>query len=132
MKQEKTNIVTLEGLEFFAYHGVSDQEQSIGNKYQVDVSVFGDFKNVILSDSINDAVNYSNIYQVIKIEMERRSRLLEHLAGRIMKSIFECFDDINKAEVSVYKYNPPIGGVGKWAKITLNYDRNTWEKEFED
>ena len=43
-------MVSLEGLEFFAYHGYYDEEQKVGNKYSVDVTVRADLKAAAVED----------------------------------------------------------------------------------
>ena len=119
------DIVSLEGLEFFAYHGYYREEQKVGNKYAVDIKVIADFHQAARDDSLAETVNYELLYKVIETEMKIRSRLLENIGERIANAVFDTFDQIEKIEVSVSKFNPPIGGVCTRAKITIKRERKT-------
>ena len=62
------------------------------------------------SDNLKDAVNYQQAYQIVKAQMDRKSYLLENIAGRILNALYEEMEGIKKAKVKVSKLNPPIGG----------------------
>jgi dihydroneopterin aldolase len=51
--------------------------------------------------------------------MRQSARLLEHIAHRIIQEIRASYPELQSVEVSVSKFNPPIGGVCQRAKITL-------------
>ena len=102
--------IELRDMEFFAHHGCFEQERVIGNRFVVNLSVVTDSKKAAESDNINDAVNYQILYDIVAREMEIPSHLLEHVAGRILKSIRKVFPVIVSAEVSIDKLNPPLGG----------------------
>ena len=116
-------LVSLRGLEFFAYHGYYDEEQKVGNKYSVDVTVRADLKKAAVQDTLSETVNYESLYNIVKDHMQVRSRLLEHIGYEIIQSVFEEFQQVGWVEVSIVKYNPPIGGVCKEARVTLTQER---------
>ncbi len=111
--------IALEGLEFFAYHGFYDEEQKIGNKYAVDIIITTDFSEAARRDRLRATVNYEDVYRVVVAVMKQPARLLEHIAHRIIQEIRQQYPDVQTVEVSVSKFNPPIGGVCHRAKITL-------------
>jgi dihydroneopterin aldolase len=47
-------VIILEGLEFFAYHGVSDAERQTGNKYIVDIKIISDTNRFLLDKLITE------------------------------------------------------------------------------
>ena len=96
--------ISLEGLDFFAYHGVSQEEQGIGNRYSVDVEVHADFSEAAKSDDLDGTIDYSVLYRLIKIEMEISSKLLENMGARIVASIFKEFSTITKINLTVSKF----------------------------
>ncbi len=106
-------------MEFFAYHGFYKEERKIGNKYNVDVNVEADLEKAARKDRLSATLDYESIYRIIQEEMRKPSKLLEHIARQIIKQIYVHFPDIHSVEVSVAKYNPPVGGVCKWARVTL-------------
>ncbi len=111
--------IALEGMEFFAYHGHFDEEQKIGNKYSIDVTIDTDLSTPANSDSLKDTIDYGKIYQMVHIVMQKKHRLLEHVGHEIIDAIKANFNKIERIEVVVSKYNPPIGGVCNKAKIKL-------------
>ena len=115
--------ITLEGMEFFAHHGYYKEEQVIGNKFAVDISVSTDIAGAAEHDEIRETVNYEAMYRIIRKEMNQPTKLLEHIGKRIMDAIFREFPAIYDVEVSISKYNPPVGGICQKATVTLSEER---------
>ncbi len=109
----------LKGLRFHAFHGVLPQERLTGNDYEVDLTISYDFKPVVKSDDLNDTLNYAEVYEVVKEVMAQPCQLVEHVAGRIGKSIIERWPTIFKVHVTVLKLNPPMGADCKGAGVHL-------------
>jgi dihydroneopterin aldolase len=100
----------LQGMEFFSYHGCFKEEQIIGAKYLVDLTVELDTSQAEVSDRLNDTLNYTSLYSVIKQEMEQKSFLIEHVAYRIKESLKQSHGNIESIELKISKINPPVGG----------------------
>ncbi|MBQ9725625.1 MAG: dihydroneopterin aldolase [Neisseriaceae bacterium] len=62
-----------------------------------------------ITDNIDDTVDYSKVYAVIKQEMSVSSHLLEHVGRRIISAIKKEFKDIEKISLKISKLNPPVG-----------------------
>jgi 7,8-dihydroneopterin aldolase/epimerase/oxygenase len=112
-------LISLEGLEFFAYHGAFAEEQNIGNRYAVDVSIETDFTTAAETDKLKETVNYGDVYNSIREVMHQKHKLLEHVGYSIIQKIRMQYPNIQQVEVSVSKFNPPIGGVCERAKVTM-------------
>lgn len=106
-------------MEFFAYHGFYDEEQKIGNKYSVSITLSLDLSKPGLSDKLSDTVSYEEVYKVVKKIMEKPTRLLENIANNISEALFTTYNRIESSEISVSKYNPPIGGVCEKAEVII-------------
>lgn len=106
-------------MEFFAYHGFYDEEQKIGNKYSVTITLCLDLSKPGLSDKLSDTVSYEEVYKVVKKIMENPTRLLENIANNISEALFTTYQQIESSEISVSKYNPPIGGVCEKAEVII-------------
>lgn len=111
--------IALEGMEFFAFHGFYDEEQKIGNKYGVDLNIQTDLHAAAASDNLGETVNYERLYLLVLKEMAQPARLLEHLGYRIIEGIIQEFPFVQQVQVSVSKFNPPLGGICHKAKVTL-------------
>jgi dihydroneopterin aldolase len=113
-------LIQLEGMEFFSYHGHYREEQIIGNYFIVDLSLTGDCEKAAQTDNLDDALNYQTAYKIVKKEMQTKSNLLEHIAGRILDSLFQNFSHITHASVKVSKINPAMGGKIEKVSVTLS------------
>ena len=111
--------LTLDSMEFFAYHGCFDEEQLIGGKFIVDLSFDVRTSEAEKTDLLSKTVNYQKVYETVRREMEIKSHLIEHVARRILDAIYNQFPPVSKITVTVSKINPPVGGkVGK-ISVTL-------------
>lgn len=119
--QENTmGIIEIEGMEFYAYHGHFKQEQIVGNKFLVNVSIETDCDKAGISDHLHDALDYQKVYNLIKEEMDEKSFLLEHICNRILDRLYAEFTTIGKATIKVSKINPPMGGQIKKVSVTMS------------
>jgi dihydroneopterin aldolase len=80
--RQKKVWIGLEGMEFYAYHGVYEEERKIGGKYIVDVLVHTNAKDAELHDDLNGTVNYEQIYKVVDQNMQQPVKLIERLAQK--------------------------------------------------
>lgn len=115
--------VALEGLEFFAYHGYYEEEQKLGNKYEVNIEVDADLEKAAKEDVLSGTINYEAIYNIVREEMLVSSKMLEHVVGRIIKRSFDSFPEATGVKVELSKFNPPIKGVCRKAKVTMHKKR---------
>lgn len=111
--------IQIENMEFYAFHGHYKEEQKVGNKFMVDLKIETDMTKPAESDNLKDAVNYQQAYQIVKRQMEKKSYLLENIAGRILNAIHEEMEGIKKVTVKVAKINPPMGGKIGSVSVTL-------------
>lgn len=119
-----SSFISLENICFHASHGVMEQEKTVGGDFVVSVRVSYPTAKAMQSDDINDTLNYATLYKIIKEEMQKPSRLLEHVAGRIAENIFSAFPLADKLSVKITKQNPPIGGDMDGACIELHLERD--------
>jgi 7,8-dihydroneopterin aldolase/epimerase/oxygenase len=118
--------IILEGMEFFAYHGCYHEEQVIGTKFIVDLTVETDTSVAEANDHLKDTLSYVSFYHVVKKEMEEKSHLLEHVAGRIMNSLKHEFPQLTTIELKISKVNPPVGGKMQKVGFALS-----WQKQID-
>lgn len=103
-------LIHIEGMEFYAFHGHYEEEQIVGSRFLVDLTLETDMEKPAMSDNLRDAVNYQQAYAIIKAQMDKKSHLLENIASRIMDAIWSEMTGIKKARIKVSKMNPPVGG----------------------
>lgn len=115
--------VKVDNIRVYAHHGCLKEETAIGSEYRVDVSVNANLAKASLSDRLSDTVDYVHINHIVKEEMNTPSKLLEHVGKRIVTRIFDEITIVNKAQVSVSKINPPIGGDVEKVTVVLKEKR---------
>lgn len=114
------NRVELIGMKFYSHHGCFEEERVIGNKFEVSFWAEADLSLPAKTDDINDALNYQEVYNVIKEQMGQPSHLLESVARRILDAVKERFPYIENAQVTIDKLNPPLGGEVYASRVTMS------------
>ena len=116
------NKVIIEGLRIYAFHGVMEQERTIGSYFIVDAEVTTDFSAAMENDDLCGTVSYADIFDTIKKEMAIPSKLIEHAGGRIAKAIIDRFPNVSAVKLKILKENPPMGAdcQGAGIEITIN------------
>ncbi len=117
-------IIKLKNIRTYSYHGCLIEEGKIGSDYSVDLEVKTDLRKSALSDHLEDTVDYVLLNRIVEEEMAIRSNLLEHVAHRIIKRIFDEVAAISRITLAVSKLNPPIGGDVEAVTIEMEEYRN--------
>ena len=102
--------IRLQNIRTFSFHGCLNEEASIGSDYRIDLEVKCNLKQSSQSDELKDTVDYVHLNKIVVEEMAIRSKLLEHVAHRIITRIFSEIPSISRILLAVSKLNPPIGG----------------------
>lgn len=115
----KTTI-EIDNIQFYAYHGVLEQERVVGNRFSVSVRLEADVMEATQTDELSATISYADVCAVVSREMQIPSQLLEHVCGRIYRALHAAFPSILRLQVSVYKYNPPGCGETERAGVTIS------------
>jgi len=117
--------ILIEGLEFYAHHGATDEEQQIGHRYVVDLVLETSTRAAGSSDRLEDTVSYSAVAQaVMKLGTESRFRLMETLAEQIAVMVLEQHPAVQSVRVKVSKRLPPAGIVMERAGVEITRRRD--------
>jgi dihydroneopterin aldolase len=99
--------IALNDLKFHSRHGLYAEETTAGGEFVVNVIInFNPAHLPVLS--LDDTVNYVDVYELIKKRMDVAEQILEKLAYRIANDILQLDDKINTVEIEVFKQHPPI------------------------
>ena len=106
-----TDEILLEGMRFYAYHGVNPEERALGQRFLVDVVMAVDLRRPGQSDDLADTVSYSAVYKVVRgiVEGEPRN-LIEAVAEEIAAEILTGFPPVARVTVTVRKPEVPMKG----------------------
>ena len=114
--------ITLNKMRFFARHGVAEQERIVGNWFEVSLTIHCDMRRAIENDDLNGTINYAEVHNLIKTEMDTPSALLEHVAGRIVGAITSHYaGKVTGGTVTVAKPHPPLKCQLESVAVTIDF-----------
>lgn len=116
-------VIKLKNIRLYCYHGCLKEETLIGSDYLVNLKVTSSLGKASKTDHLQDTVDYVYLNAIVKREMAIPSKLLEHVAKRIIDGIFNELPTVNNVKISVAKINPPIGGDVEAVSVTLKETR---------
>jgi len=96
-------------MSFYGYHGETQAERTLGNRFRVDVEVRLDLTVAGRTDDIADTLDYSRAFSLVREVVEdQQYRLIEAIAARIAASLL-AEPEVASVKVRVGK-QPPIAG----------------------
>jgi dihydroneopterin aldolase len=103
--------ILLEGMRFYAFHGVNPEEQALGQRFTVDVVLAVDLHRAGQSDNLAHTVSYSAVYKVVRAIVEGEPRqLIEAVAEEIASVVLTEFPPVAQISVTVRKPEVPMKG----------------------
>lgn len=106
------NQIKIASLEFYAFHGCNKEERDKGGAFTVDVEIDFDFTASAEKDDLSLTLDYAKITELVQLEMDTPSKLIETVTKRILDKILLLSKKSKiKAErllVRVTKLNPPL------------------------
>ncbi|WP_114009090.1 dihydroneopterin aldolase [Cohaesibacter intestini] len=120
--------IILRDLAFFAYHGVYQEEASLGQRFYFDLDCFLDLRPAGKSDDDGDTVRYDHIAKRVEtIVTERRFQLIEALAEAVAEDLLRNMDKIEAIRVKVRKPEAPIPAIVKDIAVEINRTRKDYD-----
>ena len=113
--------ISLRNVRFRAFHGVLPQERQVGGDFLVTVRVGYPLERAMETDNVDDTLDYSALYALVEREMAEPSKLLEHVAGRIVKAITTSFPEVTSVDLELTKLNPPMGADSEGAAVEVHF-----------
>lgn len=112
--------IRIEKLRIRAFHGVLEQERSVGGDFLVSLRIGYPWRLAMESDNVKDTLDYAAVYRLVQREMAVPSQLLEHVAGRIASALQNEFPQIMSIDLWLTKVTPPMGGDCEGAGVELH------------
>ena len=116
--------IILEKMDFYGYHGVYPEENKLGQRYRVDLTLYVDLKTAGQTDDLNNSVNYAEIYTLCKEIVEGKPfNLIEAVAEKIAQDVFVHHKRVKACAVKVIKPDPPIPGHYQSVAVEIERER---------
>lgn len=112
--------IILNGMKFRTHIGTTEEERNAGNDITINLSYSTDTLTPGISDDLNDAVDYSLIFQAVKKETLTPCNLIENLAHRILTRLQKEFPQISEVKLQLFKHYPQVDGNLECSGIEIN------------
>jgi dihydroneopterin aldolase len=100
--------IILKGIRFHGYHGTSESERQVGQKYEVDAELICSLAAAGCTDDLGQTVDYAEVVDlIIETGTEKSFHLIEALAERAASKILNRFA-VDEVRLTVKKLSPPI------------------------
>lgn len=110
MTKMATYRIALENIRLYGYHGATQNERELGQRFEVDVEIIADLSEAVATDDMKKTVNYEKVYRLVESEVvKERYHLLEAMADKIARDILREFGALEVA-VRIRKPSVPIAG----------------------
>jgi 7,8-dihydroneopterin aldolase/epimerase/oxygenase len=113
--------IQLHQLQFRAYHGLHEEEKINGNDFEVDAVIHYHPQKII--QSIDETINYEEVYKLIETRMQKATPLLETIAMEIAHEILNKFLLAEEIKISIKKINPPIKNLKGSVGVSFEFKR---------
>lgn len=111
--------IYLQGLEFYAYHGVMAEEKSLGQRFVIDLVLELELRPAGISDDLTKSVSYAEVYSDIReIVTGSKFNLLEALAEKIATTVLFKYP-VHQVTVKIRKPQAPIPGVFEYMAVEI-------------
>lgn len=121
------DLIHVRNMQFYGRHGVNPEEQALGQRFEVDVTLQLDTRPAALADDLHRTINYAQVYKVVKRVVEEECfNLIETLAETIATHIGRQFTP-QCVRVCVRKPHAPIKGVLDYVAVEIERTPETWQ-----
>ena len=102
--------ISLENIRLYGYHGASENERELGQRFEIDVEIIADLSEAVVTDDMKKTVNYEKVYRLVESEVvNQKYHLLEAMADKIARDVLTEFGAL-EVVVRVRKPSVPIAG----------------------
>jgi dihydroneopterin aldolase len=107
-----SDTIFIQGLLVHAHHGVMAHEETVGQRFTIDLELAIDLAPSGASDKLADTASYSAIIDTATQAFTSQSyRLVEAAAARIAEAVLAAFGNITSVRVTVHKPHAPIAAI---------------------
>ena len=129
---ESSVEVELRGISIYTHHGVTDAEQEVGQRLELDVSFDVPDCDAVLTDRLEDTVDYAEVCDIVALAAtERNYRTLERLCRVIAERLSERFG-CESVQVRAAKPKPPLPVAIDEVAVEVTHERSAGEPAAED
>jgi len=120
------DVITIENLEFIAYHGVYQEEKRLGQKFLVSVSMETDVRKAGKTGKLEHTIHYGQIARDVEKNFTEKSfDLLETCAETIAEFLLTKYGNIRAITITIKKPWAPLKMHFEHVSVTITRRRST-------
>lgn len=113
-------VVRVQGVSFFAFHGVLEEEKRLGQRFRLDLEAIPWSDLAEETDAVADAIHYGELAErAVAVATTERYDLLERLGARIADVLFAEFP-LRAISVSIGKPSAPVPLALETVSVTVS------------
>ena len=117
--------ITVKKLSLFAYHGVNDEEQRIGQRFYVDLDLAVTGVTATDTDKLAGTISYEDVIHCVEHAfLSEKFRTIERAAKVVINAVMVKFPTIEFLKVTVHKPSAPVAAIFDDVAVTLEARRN--------
>lgn len=114
------DVLRLNEIQVFAYHGNKPEEKEKGQLFLISAEIRSDLRKACLTDNLKDTIDFDLVYKIVSETVKQTNyNLLEALGEEICLRILKVFPAV-EVTLSIKKPDPPIDGKLNFVEVILN------------
>jgi len=114
--------IQLNNLNFFAHHGLYEEEKIHGNDFEVNAVI--SYRPAKKVTDLSDTIDYASVYEVIYKRMQIATPLLETIVMELANEILAKFTLADSIAIELTKKRPPIHNFNGTVSVKYELNRN--------
>ena len=78
-------------------------------------------------DKLDQTVDYVELSDIVALEMNIPSKLIEHVANRVLNAVLNRWKKIKVATITIKKLNPPMNEYVESVDYTISLNQSTFK-----
>lgn len=118
--------IILKGMQFFGRHGVFEEENRLGQRFEVDLELSMHLQPAGQRDDLSLSVSYAEIYDIVEKTLTGPPfKLLEAVAEVIAQNVLAQYERIQEIKVTLKKPEAPIKGIFQYMAVEITRGRSS-------
>lgn len=102
--------IRIDNLEVYAYHGVYETENRMGQPFFVNIVMYADLRKAGKTDMLEESTNYGEVCHYVNDWMKNHTvKLIETVAEELAYGILHRFPLIDSLDIEIRKPEAPVG-----------------------
>lgn len=118
------DIIKIDGLKIFAYHGVNPEEKETGQNFVFDIDIYVNMTTACFSDNVDDTVNYAKVIKTVtRAFTAQKFNLIERAAQVVADAVLEEYPEVFKVNLTLKKPEAPMRADFNFVAVNIVRER---------